>query len=318
MLRERDDESVCLALGGRLADPKIAGQAADVLVGRKRRDLLVEGLSHRSDRARTVAVSALARLGDPAAVEPLLGSLGDSSEDVRLAAVHALARLRDGRAVGPLGHALGDVSADVRYAAAGALSELGDRAAVEPLLATVAAESDERVRVRAVQTLGKLGDHRAIGPLTSFLSDNSPWLRDAPVGALEQLVKRAPKDIPGFEVAKTAVRRRRAGRLLAIAAGSVTGMSVGLVVAVPVAFLLEPYQDYLEKYYWLILIAFFATPALIARPAVRERITRRRVPVGRFYVSRRSYWGRHSPRGSHAVSAPSVSSSPSCLGCCCC
>jgi HEAT repeat protein len=57
---------------------------------------------------RSAAAEALAKLGDPRAVEPLIRALGDIDSDVRGSAARALAKLGDPRAVEPLVRALGD------------------------------------------------------------------------------------------------------------------------------------------------------------------------------------------------------------------
>lgn len=139
------------------------------------------------------AVSALARLRDPRAIEPLqqllpkvghadlggvadamsaLGAppvdflakrLSDRDEDMRRAAVQALGNSRNAAAVEPLIAALSDPSGLVRDYAAEALGKLGDRRAVEPLLAYF--ETDPLLGDRAVRALGMIGDARAVGAL---------------------------------------------------------------------------------------------------------------------------------------------------------
>ncbi len=84
-----------------------------------------------------VAAEALGRLGDPAAVEPLLVALADTEPQVQYAAAEALGRLGDARAVKPLIAGLSELSPLAQCAAAAALGELGDKRAVRPLIAVL-------------------------------------------------------------------------------------------------------------------------------------------------------------------------------------
>jgi HEAT repeat protein len=59
-------------------------------------------LSDDDEVSRWKAAEALGRMGDPAAVEELIGTLWDDDERVRLKAAWALGRIRDIRAYAPL------------------------------------------------------------------------------------------------------------------------------------------------------------------------------------------------------------------------
>jgi HEAT repeat protein len=109
-------------------------------------------------RQQTGSASALARLGDQRATEPLASVLEDAEADVRFEAAFGLAMLGDSRAVEPLISALGDPSQSV-VLAAHALGELGDRRAVENLRAASTDErTDQNARLAAAEALGKLGE----------------------------------------------------------------------------------------------------------------------------------------------------------------
>jgi HEAT repeat protein len=69
----------------------------------------------------------LGQIGDPRAVDPLVGCLKDWSWSVRRVAAEALGQLGDPRAVEPLKVAFEDGDANVRSAAADALAALGWR-----------------------------------------------------------------------------------------------------------------------------------------------------------------------------------------------
>lgn len=59
-------------------------------------------LSDDDEVSRWKAAEALGRIGDPAAVEELIGTLWDDDERVRLKTVRALGRIGDPRAYAPL------------------------------------------------------------------------------------------------------------------------------------------------------------------------------------------------------------------------
>jgi HEAT repeat protein len=59
-------------------------------------------LSDDDEVSRWKAAEALGRMGDPAAVEDLIGTLWDDDERVRLKAAWALGRIADPRAYAPL------------------------------------------------------------------------------------------------------------------------------------------------------------------------------------------------------------------------
>jgi HEAT repeat protein len=124
------------------------------------------------------AADALAKIGDPSAVEPLIAALKDSDSEVRGSAAHALGKIADPLAAEPLIAALGDKrcgplgAGNVCDAAAIALVEIG-AAAVEPLIAALK-NSDSEVRSSAADALGEIGDSRAVEPLVAAL-DVTDW-----------------------------------------------------------------------------------------------------------------------------------------------
>jgi HEAT repeat protein len=59
-------------------------------------------LSDDDESGRWKAAEALGRIGDPAAVEELIGTLWDDDDRVRLKAAWALGRIGDPRALAPL------------------------------------------------------------------------------------------------------------------------------------------------------------------------------------------------------------------------
>jgi HEAT repeat protein len=105
--------------------------------------------------------------------------------NIRLAAASALGKVGDSRAVDPLITALDDQQG-VNEVAALALGEIGDPRAVEPLTETLENESWE-IRSSAAKALGKIGDERAVNPLTKLLEDRNENVRWHTVQALESI-----------------------------------------------------------------------------------------------------------------------------------
>jgi HEAT repeat protein len=129
------------------------------------------------------------------AVEPLISVLkgADVDGDARQAAASALGKIGDTRALEPLIAALKNVINGVRQAAAEALGNIGDARALEPLIAVLKkkeADWEEKysyVRPAAARALGNIRDSRALGSLITALKDGNKSVRQAAVGALEQL-----------------------------------------------------------------------------------------------------------------------------------
>jgi hypothetical protein len=90
-----------------------------------------------------MAADALGEIGDPSAVEPLIGALED------------------------------DFDSEVRESAADALGMIGAPRAVEPLIGVLENDSDSDVRRLVADALGKIGDARAVGPLVTALENDS-------------------------------------------------------------------------------------------------------------------------------------------------
>lgn len=125
-------------------------------------DGLIEALSYENDHnIRLSAASALGKIGDPRAVEPLIDALEDQ--------------------------------VIVKEVVALALGEIGDPQAVEPLINELENERWE-VRGTAAKALGKIGDDRATKPLSQLLDDKIEIVRWNAVQALEALRNEAAAD----------------------------------------------------------------------------------------------------------------------------
>ncbi len=155
---------------------------------------------------REHAATALGRLGDARAVEPLSEvAVNDSVAAVREHACTALGELGDPRARQALARVMrSDPSARVREHAAEALGRLGDAASELPLAAAALEDPDPRVREHAASALGQLGDRRARDPLIEVMrTDSDASVREHGAVALGYL-----RDPAAFDVLLETMRGR--------------------------------------------------------------------------------------------------------------
>jgi HEAT repeat protein len=171
-------------------------------------------------RERAFAAELLGRVGNAQAVPALLETVAATrteDADVREIALRALARIGDPRAVGPLVEALknsevwlvpriadiltrhGALSVDPMIAfledparhparawAASILGEVGATRAF-PALVRALTDLDDEVRAKSASALGRIGDGRAVGYLLDhLLSDPAPFVRARIAQALGQ------------------------------------------------------------------------------------------------------------------------------------
>jgi hypothetical protein len=109
-------------------------------------------------------------IGDPRAVDPLIGALQDKDSSVRYAAAVALEAIGDLRAVEPLVSALGDEDASVRLSAAKALWRISTLPAAQAVIAREVMETVRRM-------------------VTTDESEGEP-LKDKDVSTPDQLVRK--------------------------------------------------------------------------------------------------------------------------------
>ena len=131
-------------------------------MGRDSAPALRQALTTSDQGVRALAAGALAKVGGPGEVEPLIVVLGDTSADVRVEAARALGEIGDRRAVSGLLAVTGDRFAEVRNAAAAALALLG-----EPLGEVIRQSLEGSVEAR--RELAAARDPRAIEPLSRAL-----------------------------------------------------------------------------------------------------------------------------------------------------
>jgi len=111
-------------------------------------------LEHGPEDTRSPAAAALGRMADPAAIAPLLTSLGDPRPDVRDAVADALAAFGD-RTLQPLVRQLTVPNENVRQAAIKALARQGGRAV--PALAAQLDSSSATARAEAADAMAAIG-----------------------------------------------------------------------------------------------------------------------------------------------------------------
>jgi HEAT repeat protein len=174
-------ESLVYLLASEQEESRSQAYASVVSIGSRAVLPLITLLHDENSSARYYAVSALADIADPIAVEPLLTMLTDEDEEVRSAAVSALGEIGDIRGVVPLLALLQDKSEGswVRSYTADALGKLGDHRAVEPLIDALLNDRSGVVRSNAARALGLLGDHRAVDPLIQAITPDLSSIEDA-------------------------------------------------------------------------------------------------------------------------------------------
>lgn len=167
---------------------------------------------------REIALRALARIGDPHAVDPLIHALttseawlapriadiltrhgelvvdpliavlSDSSPQAgRAWAANVLGEVGAQRAFPVLIRGLADPDDEVRAKSATALGRLGDRRALSYLLEHLLSDPAPFVRVRIACTLGQFGGPEVVDRLVRALGDPAWWVRMRSVEALEQI-----------------------------------------------------------------------------------------------------------------------------------
>lgn len=167
---------------------------------------------------REIALRALARIGDPRAVGPLVEALrhsevwlvpriadiltrhGDLAVDPMIEFLEAPARhparawaasilgeVGAARAFPALVRALGDLDDEVRAKGASALGRIGDRRAVGYLLDHLLSDPAPFVRARIAQALGQFDEPEVVDRLVRALGDPAWWVRMRSVEALEQV-----------------------------------------------------------------------------------------------------------------------------------
>jgi HEAT repeat protein len=145
---------------------------------------LIETLKHPDEDVRWKAAIALGEIGDPRAVDPLIGLLRDDDRFVKGRAAYALGKI-GGPAVDPLICALREGDGSLRWGAAIALGGIGDPRAIGPLIHALT-DKYENVRAEAASALGVIG-WDSVGPLIEVLKFATPEMRREIVEVLAEL-----------------------------------------------------------------------------------------------------------------------------------
>ena len=124
---------------------------------------------------RGAAADSLRRLGDPAAVAPLLQLMKDPSAEIRVAAIHGITKIRDPRAAEAVYSALRDGDLGVRKAAMQAVAARNDSGALDTLVSAL----DDKAGLAniAAVLLVNRADGKGIDPFLAALShpDEKVW-----------------------------------------------------------------------------------------------------------------------------------------------
>ena len=186
----------------------------------------VQATTTEDGDVREVALRALARIGDPVAVPPLiealkraegwlapriadiLGRHGDlvvepmitfldeeTRHPARAWAAAVLGEVRAPRSYPVLVKSLNDLDDEVRAKSAGALGRLGDPRAVPHLLDRLLTDPIPFVRARIAGALGQFAGDEVIERLVRSLGDPAWWVRMRSVEALEQIGARAERPL---------------------------------------------------------------------------------------------------------------------------
>jgi HEAT repeat protein len=153
-------------------------------------------LQDKDAKVRSEAVWALGNIGDPKAIEPLVGALADKESSVRDWAVLGLVKMGNS-STGSLIAALSSEGAQaslIRPQVAAALGLIKDAKAVDPLILALK-DGDNNTRYWAAIALGMINDSRAEDPLIQALGEDNAKVREGAGWAI-----RAMKGHPAAEL----------------------------------------------------------------------------------------------------------------------
>lgn len=134
-------------------------------------------LHHRKASVVHHAAELLARLGDSAALQPLLTTAEDPDEEPRAAALHALASFDDPRAVEALRRGLQHASPHTRGEAALAIAGSQRPALGMPVLVALDQERDDGAWRMMAWALGQIGSPEAVTALATVALEKKKLLR---------------------------------------------------------------------------------------------------------------------------------------------
>jgi HEAT repeat protein len=150
-------------------------------------------IEDENEQVRNFATVMLGRIGDSAAVGPLIRALDDDDPNVRHGAAEALGKINDHAALEPLIELLNDGFWH-RYAAIFALGEMRDGNAVPHLLGLL---DDAMLIEPVIEALGKIGDERALSPLMAIMGSLTEGQASLAEKAVAAIRKQASVLFPG-------------------------------------------------------------------------------------------------------------------------
>ncbi|MGH2498258.1 MAG: HEAT repeat domain-containing protein [Ktedonobacteraceae bacterium] len=165
---------------------------------------LLAGMRNSDWRVRAAVTRRSGKLGEKAALEPLIAiMMHDTSSVVRVAAARALGDLADYMPVNPLPllAVLDDPADDVKAAAAWALGKLGESVPISTPLENLLNCENATVRAAALCALGELGTRTPTHILMAALEDADWQVREMASLVLKRQRERITLDIvePEFE-----------------------------------------------------------------------------------------------------------------------
>jgi HEAT repeat protein len=160
-----------------------AVEAARALPAGVQLELIARALVVESPEVQYVALAALADLEDPRAVPMLRRYAWREGVPGRLLALGALARAGDAAALETVAQLLPDLAGEDLLAAGVALARQGDSRGI-PTVLTVLRGDDDLLQLKAAAALATLGDPAGLPRLESALVDPNLWMR---LRALEYL-----------------------------------------------------------------------------------------------------------------------------------
>ncbi|HTN52899.1 MAG TPA: HEAT repeat domain-containing protein, partial [Anaeromyxobacter sp.] len=186
-------------------DDRLRPLVEEALVGmppdRELRGALAEALGEQGPLGRLTALSVLAQLGSPAALESVVREASDPDAYLQTEAIAALGRLGDARAVPPLAGLLGDDAPAVSGIAANALIRIGQLSAQGSalVLAAVRDRAGASPSAALYRVLGALGGGGDLALLEAGLRADPVAQRMAAAGAVAALAHRGvavARDLP--------------------------------------------------------------------------------------------------------------------------
>ncbi len=218
--------------------------------------------------ARSGAADALGKLGDPAAVAPLIGAMKGDSPAVRRVAIGAIALIADPSGEQALIDSVNNSATDneARLQAAAGLGKIGSPQAIATLIHALS-DTDLKLRSATVAALARAGRPTADGPvnhqvLSELIAALGSADDDARLGSAQSLAKLGAPEANG---ALTGALRNGKEPELRAAAASALGFAHNIGGVQPlIAALSDPDGDVREAARdGLSAIGIEATPALI-------------------------------------------------------